>query len=131
MQKVIFKVKGIRSLPEEAKIEDKLKEQPAVEIAKANLESGKVVVVFDEDKLTESDLGKYIINLGNYQINKADKTKIIEETDTKKIKKANNQPNRSGSSGLYFGNTLNVGLFVGIGLMSLVLNLILLILLFN
>lgn len=131
MEKTIIKISGMHSVSDAAKIENILKKQPGVEISKANHESGKVVIVFDENKAKNINYKHLITSLGNFQIKETNKIKKEQEEKTESIKKLNNLQNENNSFGLYYGNTFIVGVLIGIGFMSLLLNVILLSILFT
>lgn len=131
MQKVKYKISGMHSISDATQIENKLKKQPGVEIVKANPESGKVVIVFDEIKTKSSQFTELISDLGDFQVKETDIAKETPEVDAKIVKKINNQKYERTSSGIYYGNTFAIGIFIGISLMSLLLNIILLTLLFK
>lgn len=79
MKKIKFKIKGMTCGSCSNLIGGALKEQEGVVSSKVNLESGKAVVVFDENKAKEDDIKRAIESAGDYQaekINDAGKAEI-------------------------------------------------------
>lgn len=116
---------------EASQIENKLKKQPGVEIVRTNSKSGKVAIVFDEIKAKNLNFKELISGLGNFQVKETGISNSTPAVDASVTKKIDNQKSERSSSGLYYGNTFKVGIFLGLGLMSLLLNIILLMLLFG
>jgi len=131
MQKSKFEISGMHSVSSAARIKNTLEKQSGVEIVKANHESGKLVIVFDENKTKNINFKQIISGLGNFQVKEANKAGKTQEEESNEVKKSNNYKYEKKSFGLYYGNTFIVGVFVGIGLMSLLLNIILLSILFK
>ena len=131
MQKQKFTISGMNSVSTATQIKNILKKQSGVEIVKANPQSGKLVIVFNENKTKNLNFKQLISSLGNFKVEGADKTEKAQETETKAVKKSSNLQNENNLFGLYYGNTFIVGVFIGIGFMSLLLNIILLSILFE
>jgi protein-disulfide isomerase/copper chaperone CopZ len=68
MKKAKFQIKGMHCQSCAASIEEKLKKLKGVLEAKVNLDSKKVVVVYEEDRISENEIKKTIEKGGDYQI---------------------------------------------------------------
>ena len=78
MQKTKFKIKGMHCNSCSLLIEEKLKNLPGVIKSKINYESGKGVIIYDENTVNELKIHEKIENAGDYQVEK------IEDTEKEK-----------------------------------------------
>lgn len=85
MQKTKFQIKGMNCQSCATLIEQKIKELNGIFETKVNLESKKVVVIFDENKIKESEIKKAVESVGDY--------KVEELNETKQEIKENKSPN--------------------------------------
>lgn len=67
VQKIKLQIEGMHCNSCAMLIEEKLKSQPGVIEAKVNYDSKKAVVVYDEQKIQESEIKKKIEEIGNYK----------------------------------------------------------------
>lgn len=120
MQKTKFKIKGMHCQSCAILIEEKLKNIPGLIKAKISNDSGMGVIMYDENKIQETQIQGEIEKAGNYQVEKIKKEEIEEkpeeklEVDDKKIP--------TGSSKIM----LFLGFLVSFSLFSLILNIVLL-----
>lgn len=70
MQKVKFQIKGMHCNSCASLIEEKLKNQPGIIKVKANYDSKRAVVIYDEQKIKESEIRQLIREVENYQAEK-------------------------------------------------------------
>src|SRR3989339_1851575 len=83
MEKAKFKIKGMYRQSGATLIEEKLKNLPGVIQAKISYESGKGVIVYDENAIEETKIQREIESVGEYSVEK------IEE---KEEESSNNDP---------------------------------------
>jgi len=124
MQKTKFQIKGMHCQSCVTLIEEKLKNQPGVMIAKVNFDSKKAVVVYDERKIKASQFPALVQAAGDYQIEV-----MADESEEEPLNQDNNdsQINKSNKKlGGVFQNALKssfiLGLVSGLLTISLVLN---------
>ncbi|MDP1538986.1 MAG: thioredoxin domain-containing protein [bacterium] len=88
MQKAKFKIHGMHCQSCATLIEEKLKDLEGIIKSKINYDSGKGVIIYNEEKLNESAIQETIKNVGDYAVEK------IEDTEEEKdVKKENSHPN--------------------------------------
>ena len=75
MQKVKFQIKGMHCNSCASLIEEKLKNQPGIIKVKANYDSKRAVVIYDEQKIKESEIRQMIEEVENYQAEKIEERK--------------------------------------------------------
>lgn len=97
MKKAKFQIKNIHSNSCAVLIEEKLKEQPGIVKVKANYDSEKVVVIYDENKIDESKIKQEIEKAGDYQVEKIKDSEKEEEDISEKTEEGNSS-SRSGLS---------------------------------
>lgn len=85
MRKAKFQIKGINCQSCVTLVEQKIKELNGIFEAKVNFESKKAVVVFDENKIKESEIKKAVESVGDY--------KVEESNEIKQEIKENKSPN--------------------------------------
>ena len=74
-QKVKFQIKGMHCNSCALLIEEKLKNQPGIIKVKANYDSERAVVIYDEQKIQESEIHQLIEGVGNFQAEKVEEKK--------------------------------------------------------
>ncbi|KKQ95576.1 MAG: Heavy metal transport/detoxification protein [Parcubacteria group bacterium GW2011_GWC2_39_11] len=77
MEKAKFKIKGMYRQSGATLIEEKLKNLPGVIQAKISYESGKGVIVYDENAIEETKIQREIESVGEYSVEK------IEDAENK------------------------------------------------
>lgn len=88
LQKTKFKIKGMHCNSCAVLIEEKVRNTAGVIRVKVNFDSQKAVVVYDEQKIQESDIQRVIGETGDYHLER------IEDTEEEKdVKKENSRPN--------------------------------------
>ncbi len=107
MKKVKFKIQGIHCDSCSDLIGGALKEQEGVVSFKVNYESGKAVIVFNENKVKEDDIKRAIESAGDYQVERVDNADEAESSDDLK-KKENSKSN------------FITGLFAGAAIMAVI-----------
>jgi protein-disulfide isomerase/copper chaperone CopZ len=125
MQKVKFQIEGMDCQSCARVIEETLKSKEGILEAKVNFDSKKAVVVFDEQKIKESEIQKAIEETGHYKAKKiSEDEKGMKEIEENKGRFENNQlkMNEQFSNKLYFW----LGFLIAFSIFSLVLNVILL-----
>lgn len=70
MQKAKFQIKGMHCNSCALLIEEKLKDKAGIVKTRVNYDSQKAVVVYDEQKIKESEIHQAIEEVGNYQVEK-------------------------------------------------------------
>jgi len=70
MQKIKFQIKGMHCNSCAALIEEKLKNQPGIIKVRASYDSQKAIIVYDEQKIQESDIQRLISETGDYRLGK-------------------------------------------------------------
>ena len=88
MQKIKFYIKGMHCNSCATLIEEKLKESEGVIGAKVNFESQKVVIIYDEGKITKNEIKKIIEGVGEYRIVEKNNNEVNNMKE-KEIKKEN------------------------------------------
>jgi protein-disulfide isomerase/copper chaperone CopZ len=118
IQKIKFQIEGMDCHSCAKLIEEKLKEREGVLEAKVNYDSKKAVVVFDEQKIKESEIQKAIEEAGHY------KAKKISDNEENKGRIKNNslKMNEKSPNKLSFW----FGFLVAFSIFSSILNIILL-----
>jgi len=123
VQKIKFKIKGMHCNSCAMLIEEKLKSQPGVIEAKVNYDSKKAVVVYDEQKIQESEIKRTIEEIGSY---KAERIEENKKENTKERDYYESEPKEENKSeppsNVYFW----LGFFIAFSIFSFVLNIILL-----
>ena len=130
MKKTKYKITGMHCNSCSSLIENTLKEQAGVQMAKVNHESGKAVVVYDDSKITTLKIIDLINQAGDYE--------ATEEVDPEKSQPASSQSElrtdesqqtkTTGLSNKIHPRTVFlIGLIIGVGGFSLLALIILLI----
>ncbi|MCX6745826.1 MAG: thioredoxin domain-containing protein [Candidatus Parcubacteria bacterium] len=109
MQKIKFQIKGMHCHSCAILIEDKLQEQPGVISAKVNDETYKVVVAYDENKITKNDIFQAVNSAGDYSAQE------IDEADGAQTK-ISSQPDLSAKKSFAYGLGVSLVSFSIIGL---------------
>jgi protein-disulfide isomerase/copper chaperone CopZ len=125
MQKVKFQIEGMNCQSCVRVIEETLKSKEGILEAKLNIDSKKAVVVFDEQKIKESEIQNAIEKSGHYKAKKfSEDEKGKKEIEENKGRFENNQltMNEQFSNKVYFW----LGFLIAFSVFSLVLNVILL-----
>ncbi|PIS42066.1 MAG: hypothetical protein COT24_05500 [Candidatus Kerfeldbacteria bacterium CG08_land_8_20_14_0_20_40_16] len=81
MQKAKYKIKGLDFKSSVALIEEKLQSKEGVIKAKVNFESRKAVVLFDERKISESEIETIVTKTGEYQLEKIEEAVEPEQSE--------------------------------------------------
>lgn len=117
MKKSKFNIKGMHCTSCSTSIEDKLKEQEGIIKSRVNHESGKAMIIYDENKTNEDDIKQTIEKAGDYQasiISQADENNVEEN---KSYNKLSNQENMSPKFTLIFGIVAGIAVASFIGFM--------------
>ena len=127
MQKAKFQIKGMHCSSCSILIEDKLKDIDGIIMPKVNHETGKAVVIYDKGKISEQKIIKSIEKAGDYRVKQEkeekEQEKNIEKTEASD-KQAKSYPDPLNSSVLF-------GFFVGVSLVSVMINVILIVIIFK
>lgn len=81
MKKTKFQIKGMHCNSCASLIEEKLKDLPGVIKSKINYESGKGIIIYDEDAIGELKIKEEIENVGDYRVEKIDDAEKEKNTD--------------------------------------------------
>ncbi len=119
MEKLKLIIEGVTSSNAQS-IESKLRENNGIETAKINYDSGKAVIFYNDDKIGKKDIRSLIEKLGDYKV----EPEKEEEID-------NNVNSEMGASDSFYNNSLWLGVFTGISIVSIILNIILIIVILN
>ncbi len=96
MQKTKFQIKGMHCQSCATLIENALKDRAGISMSKVNHESGKAVVVYDEDKVSQSEIKKTIEQTGDYQVTEDEDGADAYDGDTANV--SNKTPNQNNKS---------------------------------
>lgn len=121
MEKLKLIIKGVTSSDAKS-IESKLKEKNGIETAKINYDSGKAVVFYDGDKIGRKDIKDLIEKLGDYKIENP-------SADGKEKREENNNISEVEALDSFYNNSLWLGVFTGISIISVILNIVLIVML--
>jgi len=126
MQKIKLQIKGIRSISRSGLIENKLKDFDGVAMVKVNNESGKAVVIYDENKIEADKIKRAVEKAGDYKVEI-----IAEEREETEDKTQLEKENKKEKSNLSSNISLIMGIVAGVCIISVILNIVLLITVFN
>lgn len=87
MQKVKFQIKGMHCQSCASLIEEKLKHQPGISGVKVGYDSQKAAIIFDETKISESEIRQAIENNGEYRLEKLEELADQENDQPSEAKK--------------------------------------------
>ena len=119
MKKAIFHIKGLRGSANAAALEDHLRKKEGIVRAKASHESHKLVVVFEEDKISEHNIERLVKEAGDYT------AELIRE-EREETGETKSFPSQSASRAERGGKIpFFLGFLAGVSLLSLSLNVVL------
>lgn len=126
MAKIKFNIQGMHCQSCAALIEEKLKNHQGILKLKVNYDSGKAVVIYDDQTIQEPEIGSLIEGVGDYQVEKIEE----KEESTDEDKEFLSQGQRTLDS---FSNKISATLRIltSLVIISLGLNVALLIVLFK
>lgn len=81
MQKAKFQIKGMHCASCATLIENKLKDRAGIIRTKVNYDSQKAVIVYDEQKIKESEIRQAIKEAGDYQVERIEENKEEPQND--------------------------------------------------
>ena len=123
MQKVKFQIKGMHCNSCALLIEERLKSHPGIIKAKTSYDSGKTVVIYDEQKIQESEIIQAIKEAGDFQAEKIEeKEEEYSNNDSLSRKEEKFQSSPETSGYLKFLTSLVI-LSFGISIASLIISL--------
>lgn len=92
MQKIKFQIKGMHCNSCATLIEERLKSQTGIIKVKVNYDSQKAVVIYDEQKINESEIIQIIEKSGDYKIEKIEENNGKEGQENKREEMIKDQP---------------------------------------
>jgi len=113
MKKFKLKVKGMHCNSCSSLIENQLKEKAGVTRCKISHETGKGVVVYDEDKISKPEITGTIEGAGDYQVTQED-DESFDDGESKHMKDLN-QDGKSSKMMFIFGLVSGVAIFGIVG----------------
>ena len=123
MQKLKFQIKGMHCNSCALLIEEKLKSHPGIIKAKTSYDSGKTVVIYDEQKIQESEIIQAIKEAGDFQAEKIEeKEEEYSNNDSLSRKEEKFQSSPGNSSYLKLLTSLVI-LSFGLSIASLIISL--------
>lgn len=125
MQKAKFQIKGMHCNSCAILIEEKLKDKAGIIKTRVNYDSQKAVVIYDEQKIAESEIRQIIEGVGNYQVEKIEEEERFQkkgfqndETISYKRKECQSSSRASNSLKLLTGLVI---VSLGLNIVSLVM----------
>lgn len=125
MRKVKFKIKGMDFKSSAVLLEEKLQSREGIIKARVNFESGKAVVVYDDQRINESEIEAIITKTGEYNLEK-----LVEEAVEPEQPASPFQPERQPRQAVQVfapapKNQFLLGFLISFSIFSLILNIIL------
>jgi len=114
MKKFKFNVKGMHCNSCSALIENQLKDKTGVEMCKISHETGKGVVVYNEDKTSENEVKEIVEGAGDYQVTQ-EEDDSLDNGEPKTMEKSN-QGGKSSKMMFAFGIVVGIAILAIVGL---------------
>lgn len=124
MQKTKLKIKGMHCASCSKLIENQLSEQEGIKMSKVNYESGKAVVVYDKNMISEEKIIGIIEDNDDYSI-------VREENEKLDNHKAEEVFVNDCQTVSLLNNLVAYGAAVGISIVSVILNIVLILIIIN
>ncbi len=119
MKKATFQIKNLRGSAHAAALEGHLRKKEGIVRAKANHESQKLVVVFEEDKISEHDIERLVKEAGDYTAELVREVKEDARGTAPHSSQGASRAERGGKTPFF------LGFLAGVSLLSLSLNVVL------